>query len=98
MNIGKVLRTLRIERRLNLEEVSSALDIAVSTLSEYERGITKLSIERFISLLDFYNIDPLAILNGKEIIDITHFSESGKQKIYEICLIEKRKADCRNMT
>ncbi len=91
MNIGSLLRKLRTDRNLTLDTVAKALNIGKSTLSEYETNITQPSLDRFFSLVDFYGIDPLLLLKGKEYIDITDYGSVGKQKVYEINIIEKNK-------
>ena len=53
-----MLKNLRETRGLSLKIVASALNIGISTLSEYENNKTEPSLSRFISLLDFYNVDP----------------------------------------
>lgn len=89
MNIGKNLKRLRLERNLSLKTVAEALDIAVSTLSDYERNVCDPSLSRFFSIMDFYNIEPINFLkNGEEYIRITDYSEVNKQKIYKIDKIE----------
>lgn len=59
MNLGKQLREIRESRKLSLRKVSDALHIAKSTLSEYENNNIDPPSSKLISLLDFYNVDPL---------------------------------------
>lgn len=91
MNVGKLLKKLREERNLSITVVAKSLNIGVSTLSEYERNLTMPSLDRFISLVDFYGLDPIGVLKGEEILIITNYSDIGKQKAYELDKIKKNK-------
>lgn len=85
MNLGYLLRKARKERHLTIEAVASELGLSKSLLSNYERNINNIPSDKLLALLDFYCIEPLNFLvNGKEYIDITHFSDINKQKVLAI--------------
>lgn len=90
MNLGKQLREIRKSRKLSLSEVAEALHMAKSTISEYENNNIDPPSSRLISLLDFYNVEPLNFIkNGDEYINISKYSESGKNKAILLDLEER---------
>lgn len=81
MEIGHKLKTFRLERHLTLETVSRAIGISKSALSQYENNIIDPSLKILESLLDFYCIDKeMFLFTKKECIDISFYSEIGKEK------------------
>ncbi len=87
-----MLKNLRETRGLSLKIVASALNIGISTLSEYESNKTEPSLSRFISLLDFYNVDPyMLLIKNEEYINITNYSPSSKAKVIAIDKLENAK-------
>lgn len=90
MNFGEKLKEIRLMKGLTLETVAKALDIGISTLSEYEHNRYDPSSSKLFALLDFYNIEPYNFLkNGEEYIRITSYSNINKQKVYAIDKLEK---------
>lgn len=90
MNLGKQLREIRQSRKLSLREVAEALHMAKSTLSEYENNNIDPPSSRLISLLDFYNVEPINFIkNGDEYINISNYSEKGKNKAILLDLEER---------
>lgn len=91
MNLNEKLKEIRILRGLTQKDVAKALNISVSTLSEYENGKYDPSLSRLFSLLDFYNIEPFHFIKkGEEVINITNYSEINKKKVYAIDALEKQ--------
>ena len=81
MEIGHRLKTFRLERHLSLETVSRAIGISKSALSQYENNIIDPSLKILERLLDFYCIDKeIFLFTKKECIDISFYSEIGKEK------------------
>ena len=92
MNLGELLRNVRMERNLSIREVSKSIGISKSILSNYERNITVIPSDKLISLLTFYRIDPfLFLIKGREYVDITDYSEINKKKVLAIDYEENRK-------
>lgn len=48
------LRDLRKQNKKTLAEVANALDVAISTISNYEQGIRRIGIEQVFKLADLY--------------------------------------------
>lgn len=81
MNIGDELKKFRLERNLTLNAVANAIGISKSALSQYENNIIDPSLKTLYSLLDFYCIDKKSfIFANSECLDISFYSEIGKQK------------------
>ena len=90
MNVGKLLKEIRETRKLSLKDVADAMHMAKSTLSEYENNNIDPPSSKLISLLDFYNIEPIHFLKtGEQYIDISHYSDSGKNKAIILDLEER---------
>ena len=90
MNLGKQLKESREARKLSLKDVADALHMAKSTISEYENNNIDPPSSKLISLLDFYNIEPINFLKtGEQYINISHYSDSGKNKAIILDLEER---------
>lgn len=90
MNLGKQLKEIREARKLSLKDVADALHMAKSTISEYENNNIDPPSSKLISLLDFYNIEPINFLKtGEQYINISHYSDSGKNKAIILDLEER---------
>lgn len=66
MKLGSELRRLRKSRRLKLVEVSEAIKLSVSFLSDVERGRTKPSLDTLEKLATFYQLSVNDILKETE--------------------------------
>ncbi len=53
---GEILRKVRISRGFQSAYVADKLDMAPESFALLERGKRKLSVERFIKLLDLYKM------------------------------------------
>lgn len=62
--MGKRIRTCRLQSKLTQENMAEILDISVKHYSEVERGITGLSIEKVLFLSDFFHISLDYLLKG----------------------------------
>ena len=81
MKIGNKLKELRKERQLTLKTVANAINISVSAMSMYENDQIEPSLSVLKSILDFYCVNVEAFLiSGDEYINISFYSEIGKQK------------------
>lgn len=69
MNIGRVIRGLRIERGLKLEPLANDLDLATSTLSRIESGRHNPSLE---------NLERIARALGVRVSDIFREAEQAE--------------------
>lgn len=67
MTIGTVLRTLRENNKMTLEEVSKKLGIAKQTLYKYEIGIiTNIPLLKIEELAKIYNVSPSYITGWED--------------------------------
>ena len=84
MIIGADLKRLRKLNNKTLVEVENATGIPIATLSDYERNRTIPSLQRFFILMNYYGVLPEIYLIGREVIDITDYSDVGKEKAYAL--------------
>lgn len=55
-NFAEKLKELRLERRLTLKELSSLLDMPLTTYANYEQGKREPSIATLKLICDFYDV------------------------------------------
>lgn len=63
---GKVLRDMRIERGLSMQEVASKTSITYQQLQKYEAGINRVSISRLFEIADALEVSPASLIYGLE--------------------------------
>ncbi len=66
-DIGTRISGLRHKRRLTQAQVSEQLDITVKHLSEVERGLTSLSLEKLVLLCSILDTDMEYLIRGNDI-------------------------------
>lgn len=92
MNLGHQLKSIRKMRKYKLEDVAKELNIAKSTLCEYENNHIDPPASKLIALLELYQIEPFMFLkNQDEYINISHYSKKGKLKAILLDIEEKNK-------
>lgn len=64
ISIGKRIAELRKENGLRQEDLAEKLNISTKHMSEAERGLTCLSIEKLISLCDILSTDLDYLIRG----------------------------------
>ena len=64
ISIGKRITLLRKENGLRQEDLAEKLDVSTKHMSEVERGLTCLSIERLIALCDILSTDLDYLVRG----------------------------------
>lgn len=94
VSIGKIIQTLRKDRKLTQEELAEKIDISKNYLSKVERGISKLNIETFLKMADVlsFTLEDFGVnkqnKNGKYKIELLEliltFSESEANAYLEI--------------
>lgn len=69
MEFHKILRKLREEKRLTLQELAKKLNMSVPTLSNYENNRRMPHIEILRILANFFNVSLEYLTTGKEMIE-----------------------------
>lgn len=64
--VGSILKNLRHEKNIILEEMSGDTGISVSSIKQYEQGGRQISIRNLYVLIDFFGVDANTILNVSE--------------------------------
>lgn len=67
LDMGNRISHLRRKHKLTQAQLSEQLDITVKHLSEVERGLTSLSLEKLVRLCDILNTDMEFITRGNDI-------------------------------
>lgn len=62
--IGQRINVLRLENGLTQAQLAEALDISTKHMSEVERGLSSLSIEKFVQLCDILSTDLDYLIRG----------------------------------
>lgn len=74
-----------MDRNLTLSEVSKAIDIGKSSLSEYENDITRPSLDKFFRIIEFYHVNENYFYGDTHVfLDLSTLSDETKEKIYAI--------------
>lgn len=81
LEIGARISQLRRKHKLTQAELSEQLNISVKHLSEVERGLVGLSIEKLVHLCDILDTDTEFIIRGN---DITMHSTEIPDYIMEV--------------
>lgn len=74
-DIGAQLFEFRRNQKLNIEEVSDALSLSVTTLDDFESGEGKISIDRLLYVCRFYGAAPQISLRKIEGLDYDRAAE-----------------------
>jgi transcriptional regulator with XRE-family HTH domain len=93
--IGSVIRQLREERGMSLEEVGQKLNLSKKQISRYELGETHLNIGRIYDFAKLYSVSPKLLL-GLEFcseIEILFNSLSDEKQNQVISFIKFLKSD-----
>ena len=64
--VGIVIKSLRIQRKLTKEGLAAELGISESTIKKYENGERALSITNLFKIIDYFKVDANTILNVAE--------------------------------
>lgn len=67
VDIGSRISNLRHKRKLTQAQLSEQLDITVKHLSESERGLTSLSLEKLVLLCTILDTDMEYLIRGNDI-------------------------------
>lgn len=66
LHIAKILKAERIKRGISQEKLAQYCGISKSSVSKWEKGITRPSIYQLPQIADFYNVTIQKLLTGKE--------------------------------
>ncbi len=61
-NIGEYVKKIRTEQNLTLKELSEKSGLSVSFLSQFERGISTISVDALLELAEALSIDSREII------------------------------------
>lgn len=91
MEYWKLLKKMRKDRGLTLEQLSSMSGIPTSTLSDYENNKVDPPVSKYIKILNCLRVNPLIFLSvQEEYLKITHYSEISRKKVFAIDALESK--------
>ncbi len=70
------IRTLREDRDMTQAEIASLLNVGQRTYCDYERGVTRIPVERLITLARLYNVSMDFICGVSDLPGV--FPQTGK--------------------
>ena len=65
--IGSRIKSERIRQKITQEKLAESLDVSVGYVSQLERGITKISLDRLSEISDLLGTDITYFLSGSSI-------------------------------
>lgn len=93
-SIGSRLRFIRTSKRMTQKEMAIELGVSHSMYQKYEGNQSAISIEKLTTLYTRFDISPLFILTGKDIVEnkigilqSINQNTTTKTKIEEGCLV-----------
>lgn len=88
--LGNRIKEQRIAKGTTQEHFAEQMDVSVGYVSQMERGITKISLERLSIVADYLDCDMGFLLEGVNSNDETYL-EKDFQKLYKrLSAYEKR--------
>ena len=80
MKVGELLKKLRIEKDLSLDDVAKQLGLARQTLYKYETGlITNVPLTRIEELAKIYNVTPGYIMGWEDSVEVLGYADISYQ-------------------
>ena len=67
--IGSKIQNTRKQKKITQEQLAEHLDVSVGYVSQMERGITKINLDRLSEIADYLECDITSLLSGS-----SHFS------------------------
>lgn len=80
--LGKRIKAQRLIKGTTQEHFAESMDVSVGYISQLERGITKISLERLASISDYLSCDMALLLEGVN-SDNPHYLSKEFQELFE---------------
>lgn len=86
VNMGKKLKSLRIEKKLTQKQVAEQIGLAISAVSSYESGIRYPSYEILVRLSRIFHVstDYLLGVAEKRNIDVTGLNDNEIEVVSQL--------------
>ena len=93
--IGERIKAARKSKKITQEQLAEYIDVSVGYISQLERGIAKINLDRLSEIADFLKCDIASFLNGSsyfspdyllnDISDIiSQMSSQNRTTLYEV--------------
>lgn len=64
VEIYELIKKIRVQKGIKQSEIASYLGTAQRTYSDIENGKIRLTVDDFMKICNYFNIEPFEILNG----------------------------------
>ena len=88
--LGERIKAQRREKGATQEHFAEYLNVSVGYISQIERGITKVSLERLIDISEYLECDVSFLLEGTSIKDDKYLACEYSELFHQLSVSEKR--------
>lgn len=88
--IGKHIKAQRLQKGITQEIFAERMNVSVGYISQLERGITKISLERLASISETLECDMNYLIEGVSSVDRQYFSKDFNELYQQLNSNEKR--------
>ncbi len=78
MNITEIIKSIRKEKKYTQKEIASYLNLSQTSYSDIENGISSLTVEVFLKICKFLEIDPITLVKNTDSVIISITEEEVK--------------------
>lgn len=87
--LGDRIKTKRISQGITQEKFAEHMDVSVGYISQLERGISKVSLERLVSISEYFNCNIDFFIDGIN-SNTEHYLASGFEELYAQLLLMRK--------
>ena len=88
--LGERIKAQRRRKGTTQEHFAEGLNVSVGYISQIERGITKVSLERLIEISEYLGCDISVLLEGTSIKDDRYLTSEFSELVQQLSTSEKR--------
>lgn len=78
MNIPEIIKSIRKQKHYTQKDIASYLNLAQTSYSDIENGIARLTVEDYLKICKFLEIDPIALVKDSNSVIISITEEEAK--------------------
>lgn len=88
--LGERIKNQRKTKGMTQEHFAEHMNVSVGYISQIERGITKVSLERLIDISDYLACDIALLLKGTNINDNGYLTDEFNELVQQLSSSEKK--------
>lgn len=88
--LGKRIKTQRIAKGTTQEHFAEHIDVSVGYISQMERGITKISLDRLATVADYLECDMSYLLEGVNPVSADYLDKDFNNLYRRLSAYEKK--------